>query len=113
MHVVNSSNAVDQADGPLEKQAYFSSAKVNRCPTAGGNSRSTNGRIIPGSKQVINHIQTIIRNSNQSTNEADSFYDTKTSEIHGNIIKHANNNFFTTELLHKPSFNAIAGVARP
>lgn len=77
---------------------YFSAAKGPRCTTANGVPRSSSNRGVIGSKQVINHIQTIIRNNNTSTDANNIFHDMATGP---NFVTHTNN-FFTTEAVQKP-----------
>lgn len=68
--------------------------KTQRCSTAAasGNPRN-NVRAMQGSKQVINHIQTIIRNNGNPSNNDESLEDINSKS---NAVK--NNNFFTTDV---------------
>ncbi len=81
----------------------------------GSNPRSRPG--LPGSRLVINHIQTIIRNSNSSTTnqqvtvEAQSFEEANGPRMSNGAappMKYTNN-FFTTDLNPRPqNHNLVA-----
>lgn len=61
--------------------------------------------MLHGSKQVINHIQTIIRNNNGSINTLDA--DNSNEDTTNAAPK--TNNFFTTEVKDGPRASAMSG----
>ncbi len=94
--------------------------KTQRCNTAGnlgGSNPRSNGRILQGSKQVINHIQTIIRNNNGSINTFEAKGDQSIDDF--NVIGGTRmagpktNNFFTTEAKDIQKTSAISGTGFP
>jgi len=82
----------------------YHTTKTQRCNTAaglGGANPRSNGRALHGSKQVINHIQTIIRNTN-ATKTSNIDNNESFEEFNGSTggLKNLKqtNNFFTTDI---------------
>lgn len=95
----------------------YNTTKTQRCNTAaglGGVNPRSNGRTLHGSKQVINHIQTIIRNTNatktSNMDNNESFDDFNGSTAGLQNMKQTNN-FFTTDVKDtKGSVGTITGI---